>query len=135
MTGKKKVKTTISLFKTLERGGSGKIYEGRLLGLINDEQFAVLMREKEIQNKFLTTEAASLREIVDAHKKMNGLRLVMAVKKIDEKNVDKHIFVSEKLELISTSAQTDSTTCKDTEAAFTGEESYWLWVEESEEKV
>jgi hypothetical protein len=134
MSGKKKVKTTISLFKILERGGAGKMYEGRLLGLINDEQFATLMKEKEIQNKFLTTEATSLWEITEAHKKMNGLRLCMAVKKIDNVEVDKHIFVSEKLELISNSAKTDSSTHKDIEAAFTGEESYWLWVEESEEK-
>jgi len=130
---KKKVTTTISLFKNQNRGSSAKIYEGRLLGLIDDKQFTILVNEKEIQRKFLTTEATPLREIVDNYRKMNGLRLVMAVKKVNGEDADKHLFVSEKLELLANSGKTDSNAYSDVEAGFTGEESYWLWVEEREE--
>lgn len=130
----KKRKTTISLFKSQERGGSGKIYEGRLLGLVDDEQFTILMKEKEVQRKFLTTEATPLKEITDNYKKMKGLRLVMAVKTVDSKDADRTLFVSEKLETLSSVATTSSTKYSEIEAAFSGEKSCWLWVEEREEK-
>lgn len=133
MTTKKKVKTTISLFKTQDRGGGGKIYEGRLLGLIDDEQFAILIKEKEVQRKFLTTEATPLRDITDGYKKMNGLRLVMAVKKVDNESVDKNLFVSEKLANIANVGKTDASAYSEVEAGFAGEKSYWLWVEERED--
>lgn len=85
------------------------IYEGRLLGLIDDIQFSCLLGDKEIQEKFLTMESMELRAMAESFKdlckaaedKKEGFespRIALLVRKKNSETTDKQLFVSDKCE-------------------------------------
>ncbi len=59
------------------------------------------MKNKPLQSKLLTTESISIDKIGENYGQLNGLRLVVAVKKIDDVEVIKRLFVSEPLSTIN----------------------------------
>lgn len=87
---------------TIELCDHKKTYEGRLLGLIDDKQFHALMTRKAFQNKVFCCATVPLEEIrTSCRAGFNGLRLVLTIRKIDDKTVGgKHMFVTERLSYI-----------------------------------
>jgi len=106
-------------------GSDGRKYEGRLLGLITDKEFASLIHNVEIQKKCFTSATMPLSELVDNHEDLTGYRLAMAVKEIDEKPVmdSQKLFITERLSLVSY-LNTDKS------AGITGENGAYMMVEE-----
>jgi hypothetical protein len=98
-TKAKKKRVTVNLYAHTE--GIDKEYNGRLLGFITGEEFNVLLKNKSLQSKFLTVEAVSVDEIAKNYETLNGLRIVVAVKRVDDKDVLKQLFVSEPLDTVS----------------------------------
>lgn len=77
-----------------------KEYSGRLLGLIDDSEFYRVLNSRRVQNKVFSSETKPLKEIAD-YAKFGGLRLVIAVKKVDGEIVGgKHLFITEKLNMV-----------------------------------
>lgn len=81
-------------------------YEGRLLGLMDDEEFYAMVTKKRVANKIFSGRTVPLGEIIDHYGKklgeLSGLRLAIAIQKIDgEKQGGKHLFVTEKLQYIT----------------------------------
>lgn len=119
--------------ETYAENGKNVAYEGRLLGLIDDEEFNVIIRNKVIQTRCLTKQLILLANITDAKEYagfegLKGLRMVMAVKKKEGVNCyTKTLFISDKLSFISY--------VKDDGAAFTGENNSWLTIEEKEAQI
>lgn len=103
--------------------GMNKVYNGRLLGLIDDGEFNHLLSDKLTQIKCKTRSTMTVKEIVDNHQELNGLRLMMVVHEIDEKNAAPHLFVSERLHFVS--YVTPDSCC-----GFTGVSDSYLMVEE-----
>jgi hypothetical protein len=100
MTNKaKKRRITVNLYSAQDN--IDKEYQGRMLGFITGEEFNALLKNKQLQTKFLTVESVPIEDIVKNYSVLNGLRLVVAVKKIDEKDVIKQLFVSEPLDTVS----------------------------------
>lgn len=88
---------------TVELSDNKKTYQGRLLGLIDDKEFHCIMKHRSTQNKIFSGETKPLKEIIDSYQNLEGLRLVVALKKIDGKSVlgKKQLFISEKLNYIA----------------------------------
>lgn len=106
------------------RGSDGRHYSGRLIGLITDEEFAALIKSKDIQKKCFTSATIPLSEIVSYHEELEGFRLVLAVKEIDkEPVVTQTLFITERLSLISY-LNTDIS------AGITGENGAYMLLEE-----
>ena len=77
-------------------------YYGRLLGIVRDDDFHVLITKKESQIKLFTAETLPLSEIGCNYDDFKGKRLVMTVKEIDGEVVaGKKFFITEKLDMIS----------------------------------
>ncbi len=86
----------------IELCDNGKIFKGRLLGLVNDKEFHALMKKKRFQNKVFSCRTIPLVEIVDNYPKLNGLRLVLAAQELDgEMLIGKQLFVTEKLNYVA----------------------------------
>ena len=100
MTTKSK-KKRININIHVSEDNISKGYQGRLLGLITGKEFNTLLKSKRLQIKFLTTESISISDIGDNYGSLGGLRLVVAVKKIDDKEVIKQLFVSEPLSTVN----------------------------------
>jgi len=76
-------------------------YGGRFLGLITNEEFNALFKDKTIQNKAYTKESLPLADIMGLGD-IENLRLVMTVKSRDGEDVpSKTLFVSDRLSMIS----------------------------------
>jgi len=112
---------------TNQQGIMESAYEGRLLGLIDNKQFSSLLKHKDLQSKFLTTETMKLGEITEHYKEMRGLRLAVAVKKRNGEWADKNLFISEKL---SRCAYTTSHEQGELQAGFSGENNGWILITE-----
>jgi len=109
-------------------GSNGKAYSGRLLGLITDEEFASLIENPDLQKKCYTSATIPLSEIVDNHEALDGYRIVVAVKEIDDKPViGQRLFVTERLSLVSY-LNTDKS------AGITGENGAYMLIDEKETK-
>ena len=79
-----------------------KIYTGRLLGLIGDKEFHCITNKRSAQNKIFSSQTMPLEEITDNYTELNGLRIVLALKEVDGKEIQgKHLFISEKLNYIA----------------------------------
>ena len=63
--------------------------------------FNALINNKSLQTKFLTVETVSIEDIAGNYAELDGLRLVVSVKKIDNQDVVKQLFVSEPLNTIT----------------------------------
>jgi len=103
--------------------GVNRIYSGRLLGLIDDGEFNHLLSDKATQKKCKTRSTMTVKEIVDNHQDLNGLRMMMVVHEIDEENAAPHLFISERLHYVS---YVKPDNC----CGFTGESESYLMVEE-----
>jgi hypothetical protein len=109
------------------RGANGRRYTGRLIGLVNDKEFAAIIRNKELQKKCFTSATMPLTDIVDHHEKLEGYRMVIAMKKVDgEPIIGNKLFITERLSLIS---YLDN----DKSAGITGENGAYMFVEEVKE--
>lgn len=129
---KRRVKIELYVHEKLEedinqQGIMESEYEGRLLGLIDSKQFSYLLKHKDAQSKFLTTETMDLDEITKNYKEMNGLRIAVAIKKKNGVWADKNLFVSEKL---SRCAYTTSHEQGELQAGFSGEKNGWILITE-----
>lgn len=103
MQAKAKKKTTVTLELT---DNEGKEYKGRLLGLINDNEFFKIMRSQRIQNKLFSYKTVPLSEIAE-YADLKGLRLVIAVKEINgTTTIGKHLFITDNLSMV-TQVQTE----------------------------
>lgn len=88
-------------FVTVETDG-GITYYGRMLGLIDDAEFHKIITDRKMQNRTYSVETKHLEDVVDEYIELGGLRLVVALKKIDDKDIiEKWLFISEKLDMIS----------------------------------
>jgi len=109
-------------------GSNGRAYSGRLLGLITDEEFASLIENPDLQKKCFTSATIPLSEIVDNHEALDGYRIVIAVKEIDDKPViGQKLFITERLSLVSY-LNTDKS------AGITGENGAYMLIDEKETK-
>lgn len=105
----------------------GTRYYGRLLGLIDDAEFHHTINNRGIQNKTYSVETKSLKDLIENYGNLEGLRIVVALKKIDDQEIcEKLLFISEKLEMI-----TNVTT--DREVGILGENHEYLTVTEEVE--
>ncbi len=103
-----------------------KTYEGRLLGLIDDKEFNSLLKSPQLQSKCITRESVPLSVITKQYQKLDGLRMVMAVKKVGNEVASKLLFISEKLDRVSYVKN-------ENDAAFTGEsDCSYIMIEEKE---
>jgi hypothetical protein len=78
-----------------------KTYYGRLLGIIDDQEFAAMLSDPKLQSRCMTKSTKSLSDITDTWYDLTGYRLVMALRKIDGKEVFKRLLVTDKLGLVS----------------------------------
>ena len=109
-------------------GSNGRAYSGRLLGLITDEEFASLIENPDLQKKCYTSATIPLSEIVDNHEALDGYRIVVAVKEIDDKPViGQRLFITERLSLVSYLNTNKS-------AGITGENGAYMLIDEKETK-
>ena len=109
-------------------GSNGRAYSGRLLGLITDEEFASLIENSELQKKCYTSATIPLSEIVDNHEALDGYRIVVAVKEINDKPViGQRLFITERLSLVSYLNTNKS-------AGITGEIGAYMLIDEKETK-
>jgi len=109
-------------------GSNGRAYSGRLLGLITDEEFASLIENSELQKKCYTSATIPLSEIVDNHEALDGYRIVVAVKEINDKPViGQRLFITERLSLVSYLNTNKS-------AGITGENGAYMLIDEKETK-
>ncbi len=105
-------------------GGNGKTYKGRLIGLINDKEFATLIANKEVRKKCFTSATLPLTDSVNNHEELDGLRLVIALKEADGKAViGSKMFITERLSLVSYLTA-------DKSAGITGENGAYMMIEE-----
>jgi len=106
------------------RGSTGKSYSGRLLGLITDKEFASLIKSADVRKKCYTSGTMPLSEIVDTYEDLEGYRLVVAVKEIDDESIiGQKLFVTERLSLVSYLNANKS-------AGITGENGAYMLIEE-----
>lgn len=109
------------------RGTDGKRYTGRLVGLITDKEFAALIENDSVQKRCFTSGTIPLSDIVDHHEELDGYRIVMAIKKIDDNPVlGQRLFITERLALVS--QLNPDTTAKS--AGITGESGSYMMIEE-----
>jgi len=107
------------------RGGNGKTYSGRLIGLINDKEFASMIANKEVRKKCFTSATIPLSDIVDNYESLDGFRIVVALKEMDDKPVigKNKLFITERLSLVSY-LNTDKS------AGITGENGAYMMISE-----
>lgn len=92
----------MKLVTTIELCDCDMTYKGRLLGLINDEEFHAIMIKKRFQNKIFSCRTVLISEIKQNHPKLGGLRLVLAATEVNGKTLNgKHLFITEKLNYVS----------------------------------
>jgi hypothetical protein len=103
--------------------GERVTYVGRLLGLLSPKEYAALFVKPELKNKITTVETASL-DVIGKKEDIDGLRLVMTVKKRNDELISsqKVLFISEPLDHISSYSSTKG-------VSFTGSETYYLATE------
>lgn len=83
-------------------GEKEQTYTGRFLGFIKDDEFNALCHSKELASKIECRETQSLMSSIANRVRLNGYRIVLVVRKVNDVNVkDKKLYISEKLDLIS----------------------------------
>ena len=119
---KRKLRATVNV----HNGNKATVeYQGRILGLVDDKEFNTLLKDRKLQNKCNTRRTMSLKEITDSHIDLEGLRLVVAVKKIDKVSALPTLFVSERLHYVSYVQPSG-------DCGFTGESHSYIMAEEKE---
>lgn len=78
------------------------VFEGRLLGLVNDVEFNAIVNSKKLQKKVLTKETISLASITKNHQNLEDYRVVVAIKERDGTMFHPaKLFISDKLGIVS----------------------------------
>jgi hypothetical protein len=72
-------------------------YTGRLLGAINSDEFAHIVKDEPTQRKIKDRETKPLKEISKEFIDFKGLRLVFSLKKKQGANVYNQLFITERL--------------------------------------
>jgi hypothetical protein len=103
--------------------GADKSYDGRLLGLIDDAEFNNLLTDRATQTKCKTRSTMTVKEIVENHQSLDGLRLMVVVSKINGDISPPTLFISERLHMVGYVKPNSS-------CGFSGESDSWLMVEE-----
>ena len=93
-------KQLIDLSTTI--AGKERKYTGRFLGFIKDDEFNALIQNADKVSTRLESKATQpIMEVATKFSEMIGHRLVMTVKKVDDKDVlNKTLFITEGLEVI-----------------------------------
>ena len=89
-------------------------YEGRCVGLINGEEFSALIKSTELQRKLTTVKTVPLLDVANV-KRVEDLRLVVVTRK---ETLDKKLFITEPIELISQFTAPDDVTLVGTDGAY-----------------
>ncbi len=111
-----------------------KTYYGRLLGLVDDQEFAAMVNDPKLQNKCLTKGTKFLSDITDNWYDLTGYRLVLALKKVNGVDVQKRLLVTDKLGLVSFVRDTGSKDLSEVGISIAdGNGSYIFMQEEHEE--
>jgi hypothetical protein len=77
-------------------------YVGRFLGFIKDDEFNAICQSKAAAGKIESKETKSLMDVCSKYDELTGYRIVMVIKKIDNRMItNKKLFVSERLSFIS----------------------------------
>jgi len=95
-------KQNLILLTTKVNGKEQKL-TGRFLGFIKDDEFNALYRNaSDVSTKLESKATQPIMDVVPKFDNMAGYRLVMTVRKVDEKSViRKTLFVSEGLDMIT----------------------------------
>jgi len=81
---------------------------GRFLGMIDDKEFATILNNRKLQNKLFSAESKPIADIETMDTDIDGLRILIAVRKIDDKDtLRKTLFISEPLEMVGHAATTN----------------------------
>ena len=99
------------------------VYKGRLLGLITEEEFRKIISSRDLQTKIETGVTVPLTDVAK-HSDLDGMRMVLSLRKKDETTVLKRLFISEKLGMV-TCYKPDSS-----EISVTGEKGAWFTIKE-----
>ncbi len=78
-----------------------KIYYGRLLGIVNDHEFAAMIGDSTLQKKCITKGTKPLSDIANNWYDLIGYRMVLALKKVNGVDVHKRLLITDKLGLVS----------------------------------
>jgi hypothetical protein len=104
--------------------GEDITYEGRLLGLINDKEYAAIIEKSDIRNKLLCVATTPVKDIGTIDN-IAGFRLALAVKKRGVENViNRTLFITEPLEYASAYDLVEN------EVSFVGSEGSYITVKE-----
>lgn len=76
-------------------------YEGRLLGLITDKEFNILVNNTKVQKRILTSETVTLESIWKDRTTLNGMRIVIAIRKINDVTRYKSLFITQRLGMVN----------------------------------
>lgn len=82
-------------------GKREKEYKGRLLGLINQNEFFKIMNSKRLQSKLFSYKSTTVEDVAERDS-VEGMRLVLAIKEVDKENKPgKNLLISEPLDFVS----------------------------------
>lgn len=110
-----------------------KTYYGRLLGLIDDQEFAAMLSDPKLQSRCMTKATKSLSDITDTWYDLTGYRLVMALRKINGKEVFKRLLVTDKLGLVSFIRAAGENSLLDVGISIAEDKDSYIYMQEEEE--
>lgn len=110
----------INLFAPTESGETK--YTGRFLGFIKDDEFNALMKNPDKVSTRLESKATQpIVEIASKFDDVVGYRLVMTIKKIDDRSVlRKMLFISERIDIIDSVVPSSTDKTNESEEMKTG---------------
>jgi len=114
---------TLEMFKK----NKTQTYSGRLIGLIDEKEFAKVISSKVVQARIATGETMPLTEIAEGYDDLNNMRMVVSLRKVGEELViGKRLLITERLGLISAMSRDKK------ELSITGDKGTWMVVSEEE---
>jgi len=112
-----------------------KTYYGRLLGIIDDQEFAAMVNDSTLQKRCITKSTKSLLSITDSWYDLTGHRMVLALKKVDGVEVHKRLLITDKLGLVSFVREVSSEGLLDVGISIADGSGSYIFLEEKEEKT
>lgn len=88
-----------------------QVVEGKLLGLLTDKQYAIISKKPDIRKKLITGEVCRLDDVSDILLKdpYTTYRLVVSAKFIDGLPKGKHLFITDRLNMLTKCIQDKGT--------------------------
>ena len=100
MTTSKSQKVKLFIYGT-DYNNAEVEYDGRCLGFINEPQFVMIEKDKELRSKVYTSESKTLNDI-KSETNIKGMRLVLAISKNNKESIlGKKLLVTEPLDFVS----------------------------------